>query len=111
MDNNAIESIVQAVLKKLSESGESAEVKKADVFAAVTSFADDIPDSDLVDITSKEIKSVPLIENPADGDSLDRMIKSTPARIGVGRAGPRLKTQTPQRERSPRPWAPRRSCS
>ena len=80
MDNNAIESIVQAVLKKLSESGESAEVKKADVFAAVTSFADDIPDSDLVDITSKEIKSVPLIENPADGDSLERMIKSTPAR-------------------------------
>lgn len=94
MDNSAIESIVQAVLKKLSESGESAEVKKDDVLAAVTSFADDIPESELIDITSKEVKSVPLIDNPADSDSLERMIKSTPARIGVGRAGPRLKTQT-----------------
>ncbi len=47
-----------------------------------------------VDITSKEVKSIPLIENPADEDGLRRMMSKTSARIGVGRAGPRLKTQT-----------------
>ena len=35
MDNSAIESIVQAVLKKLSESGESADVKKSDIVSEI----------------------------------------------------------------------------
>lgn len=47
-----------------------------------------------VDITSPDIKAVPLLETPQDRESLERMMCSTPARIGVGRAGPRLKTQT-----------------
>ena len=47
-----------------------------------------------VDITSPDIKAVPLLEAPQDRESLERMMRSTPARIGVGRAGPRLKTQT-----------------
>ena len=46
------------------------------------------------DITSKESKSVPTLENPADMDALMRMKGKTPARIGVGRAGGRLKTKT-----------------
>ena len=46
------------------------------------------------DITSKESKSVPTLEHPADMDALMRMKGKTPARIGVGRAGGRLKTKT-----------------
>lgn len=46
------------------------------------------------DITDRTVKSVPLIENPCDGDALARMMKLTTARIGVGRCGPRLKTKT-----------------
>ena len=42
----------------------------------------------------KEDKAVPLIENPEDPEALLRMMKRTTARIGVGRAGSRLKTQT-----------------
>lgn len=34
------------------------------------------------------------IENPEDSDALRRMVTKTTARIGVGKAGPRLKTQT-----------------
>lgn len=50
--------------------------------------------SDIEDITSKEVKAIPLLKNPKDMDGLLRMMKKTPARIGVGRAGPRLMTKT-----------------
>ncbi len=46
------------------------------------------------DITSKECKAIPTLENPADPDALQRMKSKTPARIGVGRAGGRMKTKT-----------------
>ena len=36
----------------------------------------------------------PLIDSPQDPDALQRMMAKTTARIGVGRCGPRLKTQT-----------------
>lgn len=35
-----------------------------------------------------------LLNNPEDSDALSRMKEKTTARIGIGRAGPRLKTQT-----------------
>lgn len=50
--------------------------------------------NEAVDILSPEVKSRPLIENPNDAQALLRMKKRTSARIGVYRAGPRLKTQT-----------------
>ena len=46
------------------------------------------------DILSAAVKARPLVENPCDEQALLRMKKRTPARIGVGHAGPRLKTQT-----------------
>lgn len=46
------------------------------------------------DITSDEAKAYPLIDNALDFDAVVRMKSKTPARIGVGRSGPRLKTQT-----------------
>lgn len=41
-----------------------------------------------------EEKNKPLLENPEDPDALHRMMQKTIARIGVGKAGPRLKTET-----------------
>ncbi len=46
------------------------------------------------DITSPEVKSRPLLDHPQDPQALERMMRLTTARIGVGCAGPRLKTQT-----------------
>ena len=57
-------------------------------------FAVPAPAKEWEDITSPECKAVPLIENPEDPEALLRMMKRTTARIGVGRAGSRLKTQT-----------------
>lgn len=92
MDNNTIESIVQAVLKQLSSNGEN--VTENTVKDTVNGFVSIENETDFIDITSKEVKSIPLIEEPADADGLQRMISKTTARIGVGKAGPRLKTQT-----------------
>lgn len=46
------------------------------------------------DITSPEVKNRPLLVHPQDPQALERMMRLTTARIGVGCAGPRLKTQT-----------------
>ena len=46
------------------------------------------------DIVSPECKAIPLLDDPSDPEALQRMMKRTTARIGVGKIGPRLKTQT-----------------
>lgn len=46
------------------------------------------------DITSPACRACPLVDHPEDPEALTRMMKRTTARIGVGRAGPRLKTRT-----------------
>ena len=46
------------------------------------------------DIIAVDSKTSYLLDDPQDPDALERMIKRTTARIGVGKAGPRLKTQT-----------------
>jgi len=105
MNNNQIDSIVKAVMAQLEGSGalQSGSVNEAAVSAAVQTSvqaantpapADNIAFSDIEDIASPEVKHRPLLENPADPDGLQRMLSKTPARIGVGKAGARLKTKT-----------------
>lgn len=53
-----------------------------------------LPEPENGDIMSPEIRAVPLIDHPADAEALQRMMKRTTARIGVGKAGARLKTRT-----------------
>ena len=77
MDNNTVESIVQAVLAQLAADG--VKTDEQTVKQTVTSYVDNTPDSELVDITSKEVKAIPLIKNPADPEGLARMMKRTPA--------------------------------
>lgn len=38
----------------------------------------------LIDITSPEVKAIPLLDHVEDREGLERMIARTPARIGVG---------------------------
>ncbi|MBQ6904931.1 MAG: ethanolamine ammonia-lyase light chain EutC, partial [Spirochaetia bacterium] len=46
------------------------------------------------DIASDAVKKIPLLENPIDPVELSHMKKRTTARIGVGKCGARLNTQT-----------------
>ncbi len=46
------------------------------------------------DLTDPELKRRPLLDHPQDPHALERMLRATTARIGVGKAGPRLLTRT-----------------
>ena len=84
MNEEWIAAVVEEVLRQLQSSGNfrlpdrEAEKKQ----------------SEFEDITSPACKAVPLLEHPQDPEALQRMKRTTTARIGVGRAGPRLNTQT-----------------
>ena len=85
MNQELINAIVEEIVRQLQSTGDvvlpnSACQKRAGMTAE--------------DIASEEARNTPLLDNPADPDGLRRMMKQTTARIGVGRAGSRLKTQT-----------------
>lgn len=87
MDHELIASIVTEIIRQLEATG-SVRLPGSQP-AAVPA-----PAKEWEDITSPECKAVPLLEHPEDPDALRRMMGRTTARIGVGRAGSRLKTQT-----------------
>lgn len=80
MNQELISAIVEEVVKQLMASGQ------IDLSSS--------NESKCQDITSAQCKARPLLDNPQDGEALERMMGRTTARIGVGKAGPRLKTQT-----------------
>jgi ethanolamine ammonia-lyase small subunit len=49
---------------------------------------------DLPDPTTPEARSLPGVHKPADPDGLKALMETTSARIGVGRAGPRIRTRS-----------------
>lgn len=80
MNQELISAIVEEVVKQLMASGQ--------IDLSTTN------DCVCQDITSPECKASALLDHPQDGEALERMMGRTTARIGVGKAGPRLKTQT-----------------
>ena len=52
------------------------------------------------DITELDLRKLYLTENPADGPKFEKMKQKTPARLGLGKAGPRYKTLTMLRFRA-----------
>ncbi len=104
MDQNQLEALIREVIAEVlgnNSPGETAsglvdavknEVQNQAVQAQ--SVADEIPDEDLVDICSHEVRQRILIANPMDVEMMDRMRQMTNARIGAGRAGSRLNTVT-----------------
>ena len=88
LDEKLISCIAEEVMRQLKEKG----------FVILPDNAEEQviqqPDAKQTDITSAEVKAKPLLHSACDMDSLLRMKKTTNARIGVGKTGPRLNTQT-----------------
>ena len=84
MDQKLIDLIVEEVLRQIQASGS----------AVLPDRPVEAPAPEHEDITSAAVRSIPLLDDPRDAEALERMMKKTTARIGVGRCGPRLKTQT-----------------
>lgn len=93
LTQNEIEAIAQAVLQEIKTAPSS---KAVDISPAIMRAKNvDLPDiSDLQDLTSDEVKAIPLLDHVEDSEGLERMMKKTTARIGVGNCGARLKTKT-----------------
>ena len=90
VDERLVAEIVEAVIAQLKQCG----VHIEDGEFCSGSYTDSCDSSQRMDITSRACKAIPLLENPEDPEALKRMMRLTTARIGVGNAGARLKTQT-----------------
>ena len=91
MDEKLIASIVEEVLAQLQREGRLGAEALSPGTGRLPEPEEEKP---LVDIVSPQVKAVPLLKDPRDPEALLRMKARTTARIGVGRAGPRLNTQT-----------------
>lgn len=103
MDQNQLETLIREVVAEVmgTKTGAAPAGLVQDAGNAVQKAAaqtqtviDDIPDDELVDICSHEIRQRILIAHPMDTEMMDRMRQMTNARIGAGRAGSRLNTVT-----------------
>ena len=81
LDEKLIARIVEEVITRL-EAGEAAGSGETGACEACR------------DITAKACRDITMLDHPQDAEALARMKKKTTARIGVGRAGPRLNTRT-----------------
>lgn len=84
-----IQAIVQAVLDEIGNSGKAPTIEPPP--ARVAADAGDLS-IDLLDPTLPEARKSPGIADPIDPDGLQALMAATPARIGVGRSGPRPRT-------------------
>ncbi len=103
MNQNQLEALIREVITEVlgSPAKNDSAVPAGDVWKTgpgstdgAREERDDIPDDQLVDITSPEVRQRILIANPMDVEMMDRMRQMTNARIGAGRSGPRLNTVT-----------------
>ena len=103
MDQEKINEIVAAVLRELEEKESSSQSFASGVALplqptakpvnSVIAPAADIS-IDLPDPTADEIRYAGQVDHAVNETALPELIRSTPARIGVGRAGPRYKTNS-----------------
>ena len=96
MDQSKIDALVEAVVRELIAAG--AVAGEADRTDRPPPATDDVPSAtlaiDLPDPTEPERRYAPNVRNPKDPDALRALMASTTARIGVGRAGPRYRTNS-----------------
>lgn len=87
----------------IAEIGSAAPAKKSDDSPESCCNLDasqDVIDGDMNDITETDLRKQVLVPEPENLQGLLKMKESTPARIGVWRAGPRYKTETMLRFRA-----------
>ncbi len=88
MQESDIQAIVETVLAELQAS----EGATVDTAQAAPAADGDGPQIDLDDPTLPAARQRPGIERPINPDGLRALMAATPARIGVGRSGPRPRT-------------------
>ncbi|MBB6631349.1 ethanolamine ammonia-lyase subunit EutC [Clostridium algidicarnis] len=88
--------VEQVLVEMTTKEGSSAEGIAKEILETATVVEDGM----IPDITEVDIRTNLLVKNPADREGYLKMKKHTPARLGVGRAGARYKTETTLRFRA-----------
>lgn len=92
VDEKLVASITRAVLEQIGSAGVTGAcctpvAHRGDVGSLVQN-------GELIDLRTQENKTAITLEHAQNMDMVEQMRKTTPARIGVGSAGPRLRTRT-----------------
>ena len=85
-----IQAIVQAVLDEMQQAGQQPVPAETPRVGNVADRGDLVVDLD--DPTLSEARKHPGIDHPIDREGLEALMAATPARLGVGRCGPRPRT-------------------
>lgn len=106
MDAQQLEALVEAVVRELKAAGMAGGVPPAAPVAQPPPAASVRPPAapverpgatlriDLPDPTGPQTRGAPGVRNPSDPEGLQALMETTPARIGVGRAGSRARTRS-----------------
>ena len=92
VDEKLVASITRAVLEQIGSAGVTSAC-----CAPVAHRGDAgslVQNGELIDLRTQENKTAITLEHAQNMDMVEQMRKTTPARIGVGSAGPRLRTRT-----------------
>lgn len=104
MNHDELKTLVAQMLRELSCQQQEPQVKGSE-YRPTTPGPQEGPAAcdtgeSLPDISEIDLRKQYLVENPADGPAFLALKAKTPARLGVGRAGPRYKTVTMLRFRA-----------
>lgn len=91
---DSIKSIVEQVLKEIAVTEAGKPSAEADIMDTSAKDVTVIDSSDVIDLSTIDLQTQLLVPNPKNKDLYMDMKKSTAARIGVWRAGPRPLTET-----------------
>ncbi|MBU3092661.1 ethanolamine ammonia-lyase subunit EutC [Clostridium sp. CM028] len=94
VSENDLKKLVEQVLLEMTSKDKKVTAK------VENSIKTEVEDGFIDDITTVDIKKQLLVPNPADAKGYLKMKESTPARLGIWRAGPRYKTETALRVRA-----------
>ncbi|MFK0572199.1 ethanolamine ammonia-lyase subunit EutC [Endozoicomonas sp.] len=104
ISENDLKDLIGKVLKEidLSDAGSAAKVEQVtrSVASQIETVVSDVDDSELNDITAIEMSDFFAIDNAENKAEYMKLKAKTPARLGIGRTGPRYKTETMLRFRA-----------
>ncbi len=104
MNENELKAIVEEMVKKFASPDQ--QHKEIHLEKTVQSTANsklqpsNVEDKTLEDISKINLRKDFLVDNPKDKETYLKLKSKTPARIGIGKAGPRYKTRTMLRVRA-----------
>ena len=90
MNKEELKTIVAQMLREMHTDGAPEPQVKSSEYKPTQPVSEGI----LPDITAVDLRQQYLVEQPHNGAAFQALKAKTPARLGVGRAGPRYKTAT-----------------